>query len=190
MDNQSNSILRTQRRLRKAYTVLLENKNYKSISVKELTEYAEMSRAAFYLHFDSIEDFSFECSQYLIRKISSQMVFWLSDGRENIEKNCKKKNLLIDENDRKLFCQYLHQEIYFTGKSSFDVVTSIFYDFVAERFGVSREECRTDSKLNFFIRAYAASIMESVDQYESKRMSKEISYVYTIWEKLFPEYKL
>lgn len=190
MENQSNSILRTKRRLRKAYSALLESKNYKSISVRELTDYAEMSRAAFYLHFDSIEDFSFECSQYLIRKITAQMIFWLSDGRENIEKNCKKKNLLIDENDIKLFCQYLHQEIFFTGKSSFDVVAPMFYYFVSERFNVPQDVSRTDSKLNFFIRAYAVSIMDSVAQYDSKRMSKEISYVYTIWDKLFPDYKL
>ncbi len=190
MEKQSNSVFRTHRRLRKAYAELLSRKSYKTISVKELTDHAEMSRAAFYLHFDSIEDFSFETSQYLIRKITSQLIFWLSDGRENLEKNCKKRNLLIDENDRNLFAQYKEQEIYFTGKSSFDIVAPMFFEFVSERFGVSFEECSENWKLIFFIRAFAASIMDSIAGYDGKRMYSELTYVFMIWNKLFPEYKL
>ncbi len=190
MEMTNNNDIRTHRRLRKAYTALLEKKNYKSITVKELTEYAEMSRAAFYLHFDSIENFSFECSQYLIRKITSQMIFWLSEGRDKLNENCRKRKLLIDENDRELFSYYVKQEIYYSDYSSFGVIAPIYYEFLSERFSVSTEELKNSSKLNFFIRAFSASIMDSIENYDSKRMIKELTYVFMIWDMLFPEYKL
>lgn len=190
MDNSYNDNLRTHRRLRKAYTVLLSRKNYKDISVKELTEYAEMSRAAFYLHFDSIEDFSFECSQYLIKKITSQMIFWLDGGSEAVVESCRKRNLIIDETDRELFGCYLSQEIYFPGKSSFDTIVPMYCEFLNRRFGLTEEECRSNGKLMFFIRAFSASIMDSVADYNSKNMARDMKYVFMIWDQLFPEYKL
>lgn len=185
-----NDSIRAHRRLRKAYTVLLNRKNYKSVSVKELTEYAEMSRAAFYLHFESIEDFSFQCSQYLIKKITSQMLLWLGDGRSNIEKNCKRRNLLLDETDMELFLCYLEQEIYFAGYSSMDTIFPMFCEFLSEKFGISFDECSANSKLRFFIRAFSSTIMESLVKYDSKKMAKELKYVFMIWDKLLPEYKL
>lgn len=182
--------LRAHRRLMKAYTSLLSSESYKSVSVKKLTDTAEMSRAAFYLHFDSMEDFSYQCSQYLIRKISKQMIHWLSQGPGMIEYTCKKRNLLIDETDRELFRQYVRQEIYFPGYSSFDTLSGMYYEFVAERFSVSVEECKNNSNLNFFIRAFSASIMDSIADYDSKKMCRDMHYVFMIWNKLLPEYQL
>ncbi len=181
---------RTHRRLRKAYTFLISQKSYKEISVKELVDYAEMSRAAFYLHFDSIEDFSFQCSQYLIKKITSQMFRWLDGGKDNAEKNCKKRNLLLDETDRELFCQYVRQEIYFTGYSSMDTIAPMYYDFLQRRFGLTVEECIADMNLCFFIRAFSATIMETLMNYDSKKAARELQYVFMIWDKLLPQYKL
>lgn len=190
MDNKYNDENRTHRRLKKAYCQLLSQKNHKLISVKELTDCAEMSRAGFYLHFDSIEDFSYQCSQYLIRKITSQIIFWLSQGKENLEKNCKKQNLLLTQGDRELFCHYVKQEMYFPGKSSFDTLAPMYYEFFAEKFSLSAEQCSKNKEMRFFIRALSASIMDTIVNYDSKKTAREISYVYLIWEKLFPEYKL
>lgn len=190
MNSKYDESIRTHRRLKKAYAILLANKSYKTITVKELADSAELSRAAFYLHFESIEDFSFQCSQYLIRKLTEQMLLWLGDGRENIEKNCKKRNLLLDEVDRDLFLQFVKQEIYFFGYSSMDTIAPMYYAFMNEKFGIEPECCAKNNELRFFIRAFSATLMESFYDYDSKKMARDLEYVFTIWDRLLPQYRL
>ena len=190
MNNKYDESIRTHRRLKKAYAMLLAKKSYKTITVKELVDHAEMSRAAFYLHFASIDDFSFQCSQHLIRTLTAQMLLWLGGGRENTEQCCKKKNLLPDEIDRELFVYFLEQEIYFEGYSSMDTIMPMYYDFMKEKFGVEPEDCAKNKSLSFFVRAFSATLMESFYDYDSKKMARELNYVFAIWDKLLPQYKL
>lgn len=187
MSEKSNAVLRTERRLRAAYAELLSEKNYKEVSVKELADRAEMSRAAFYLHFGSLEEFSLYCKKHIIAEVSRQLIFWL-DNRENIDDICKKRNLIISQIDRELFSYYFRQEIYFEDRD-FHTVNPYFYDYFREKF--------TDvfisgnlAKVDFFIRAFSVTSMDLFDFYNSERAKKELKYVFLIWDKLFPEYPL
>lgn len=187
MEEKSNAVLRTERRLRAAYAELLGEKNYKEVNVKELTDRAEMSRAAFYLHFGSLDEFALYCKRQLIKEITRQLIYWL-DNRENIDEICKKRNLIIAQFDCELFSCYFRQEIYFEDRD-FYTVNPYFYDYFRIKFS---ETFITEniSKIDFFIRAFSVTSMNLFDSYNSERAKNELKYVFLIWDKLFPDYRL
>ncbi len=58
MDNQKTDrrITRTKRMIRDAFTQLLEEKGFEGITVRDITEKADINRGTFYLHYDSKYD--------------------------------------------------------------------------------------------------------------------------------------
>ncbi len=188
MAEKSDAKLRTERRLRKAFTELLCEKSYSSITVKELADRAEMSRATFYLHFDSIYSFSLYCKKYLIEELSHQLLCFL-DNREKLDEVCKRSNLLISLSDRKLFMQFYLQEIYFSEDMDFLHANPYFIDFFVKRFSeifVSENII----KINFFIRSYTVTLMELFCNYSKERALRELHYTFLVWDKLFPDNKI
>lgn len=188
MEEKSNAVLRTEKRLRTAYTQLLCEKNYKDINVKALTASADMSRAAFYLHFADLEDFSLYCKKHLIGEISRQLICFL-DNRNNLDEVCRRSKLTVSETDRELFCMYRKQEIYFIKDRDFVSVNPYFYDFFRQRFSDKFVE-ENLQKLDFFIRAYTVTEMELFEDYSRERAKKEMQYTFMLWDRLFPDYKL
>ncbi len=188
MENKTNAVLRTEKRLRVSFAELLEDKNYKDISVKELTDNAEMSRAAFYLHFDCMDAFLRYCKKHLIQVISEQLIVFL-DNRGRLDEVCKRSNLIIPASDRDLFFQYRSQEIYFIKDRDFNTVNPYFYEYFRKRFSDEFVE-KNATKLDFFIRAYTVTAMELFDDYSRERAKKEMKYTFMVWDKLFPDYEL
>ncbi len=187
MEEKSNAVIRTERRLRAAYAELLSKKSHKEISVKELADKAEMSRAAFYLHFGSLEEFSFNCKYHLMSELTRQLIFWL-DSRGNIEYVCKKKNLIISQADRELFCCYFLQKIYFEDPD-FQYIRQSFCKYFKEKFS-DEFVFENASKIDFFVRAYSVTFMDLFVEYNGERAKKELKYVFQLWDKLFPGFSL
>ena len=188
MEEKSNAILRTEKRLRTAFAQLLEEKSYKEISIKELTETADMSRAAFYLHFADLKEFSLYCKKYLIGEISRQLIYFL-DNRNNLDEVCRRSKLTVSQTDRALFSHYKSQEIYFVKDYDFFTVNPYFYDFFRQRFS---DEFVSENlnKLEFFIRAFTVTEMDLFENYSKDRAKKEMHYTFLVWDKLFPDCKL
>lgn len=184
MEEKSNAVLRTEKRLRVAYAQLLSEKNYKDINVKELCDRAEMSRATFYLHFGSLEEFTYHCKKHIIREISRQLIFWF-DNRNDIDNICRKRNLIISQSDRELFKGYFQQEIYFKDPDDY-TVNPYFYDYFKEKYSESFVSENIE-KIDFFIRAYSVTFMEVFISYSSEPVKKELKYVFLMWDRLFPE---
>lgn len=188
MERKTNAVLRTEKRLRVSLSELLRDKNYKNVSVKELTDNAEMSRAAFYLHFDSMDTFLRYCKKHLMKVLSEQLIAFL-DNRERLEEVCKRSNLVVSTSDRDLFMQYRSQEIYFIKDRDFNTVNAYFYEYFRKRFSDEFVE-KNETKLEFFIRAYTVTAMELFDDYSRDRAKKEMQYTFMVWDKLFPENEL
>lgn len=66
-DNHVDSrVIRTKRLLRQGLTALLQQKNIKQITVRELTEYVGINRGTFYLHYKDIYDLVEQIEQEII----------------------------------------------------------------------------------------------------------------------------
>ncbi len=77
MDNKQDlRIARTQKHLREALYELIAEKPVNKITIRELTEKAELSRCTFYLHYDSIFD--------MIKSIEEEMLSDYRDGLRHI----------------------------------------------------------------------------------------------------------
>lgn len=76
-------VQRTNKALREAFRQLAVTHNYRDITVKQLTEVANINRKTFYLHFDSIDDlaetFTHESATQILKLINEQ------DLRENFQ---------------------------------------------------------------------------------------------------------
>lgn len=188
MEEKSNAVLRTEKRLRTAFAQLLCEKSYKDINVKELADYADMSRATFYLHFSSLDEFFRYCKRYLIEVFFRQLIYFL-DNRDNLDEVCKRSNLIVSHTDRELFAQYRCQEIYFVGEYDFNTVNPYFYEYFTRKFS-DKFVSENTVKIDFFIRAFSVTAMELFDNYSKDRAKREMYYTFLIWDKLFPDYEL
>jgi len=63
-------VQKTNEALQQAFRELAKTTSYRNITVKQLTETAQINRKTFYLHYDSIEDFS----NTVVNEISDQLL--------------------------------------------------------------------------------------------------------------------
>lgn len=68
-------IAKTKKALKTALAELLEKKDLHSISIKELTDLADIHRGTFYTHFQDIYDLFEQIENEVFDKISAEMVF-------------------------------------------------------------------------------------------------------------------
>lgn len=184
--NTSNADKRIFRRLRAAYSQLLQENGIDEITVTELTERADMSRATFYLHFNNIDEFRNECFKYISTTALRQCGLWFEAGRDGIEEACKKKNLIINQSDRELFKFYMSQEVYreyhnifvfFDMRTAMHAFTDTWADaFIDENSG----------KLTVFFTGFVINILPNLLEYNSKKLRNEMEYIFEIWDYLFP----
>ncbi|MFC6175420.1 TetR/AcrR family transcriptional regulator [Companilactobacillus huachuanensis] len=67
-------VQKTNQALQQAFRELASTTSYRNITVKELTEKAQINRKTFYLHYDSIEDFSDTVVDEIAEKLLQLMV--------------------------------------------------------------------------------------------------------------------
>lgn len=188
MQEKNKASERTKRRLRTAFCQLLNENNYRHISVKDLTDAADMSRAAFYLHFSSMAEFMLYCKNHIIDEFCKQLIFFI-EHKDNLDEVCRKSNLIISGTDRQLFLQYRKQEIYFQEAPDYNAVKPHFVSFFDDRFSEGFSE-KNSLKFDFFVRAYTITFMGIFDEYSREKSVKELGYTFFVWDKLFPDYKL
>lgn len=76
-----NNNKKSQRYIQKAFLKLLEEKNFEDISVKDITDAAELSRGTFYLYYDSKYDLAEEIEEQLFSGFSAIMERIRREGR-------------------------------------------------------------------------------------------------------------
>lgn len=80
---------RTQRHLREAFCGLIVKKPIEKITIRELTELAEVSRCTFYLHYDSIYE--------LVKSIEEEMLSEYREGVRHIIEGSRDYSSLVEE---------------------------------------------------------------------------------------------
>lgn len=80
---------RTQRHLKDAFFELIQEKTTDKITIRELTDRAEVSRCTFYLHYDSIFD--------IAKSIEDDMLFEYREGFKKTINNNRDYSTLIEE---------------------------------------------------------------------------------------------
>ncbi|WHY76867.1 TetR/AcrR family transcriptional regulator [Neobacillus sp. WH10] len=63
-------IIRTKRMIRDALTLLMEEKGFEAITVRDLTERADINRGTFYLHYEDKYDLLEQCEEEIINGIN------------------------------------------------------------------------------------------------------------------------
>lgn len=191
--NESDIEKKVKKRLRHATCQIMEEENCDiyDIKVSDLAQRAGISRATFYNHYENIDSFRKETFNYLVDIIIKQMFVLLSGGRESLKENCKEKNLVVDQDDRRLIAAT-------NSNVSFDLVLdnlkNIYQCFVDNGFrSFFGEENILDkaSSVDFFLQGYIISLSDFFSQdFDYKRFLREMNYTFDFFEHLFPDKKL
>ena len=72
-DSTDRRIRKTRAALKKALTTMLQERNVKDISVKELTELADVNRGTFYLHYKDVFDLMEQCESDLLNEFETML---------------------------------------------------------------------------------------------------------------------
>lgn len=180
------------RRLRyAAYQIIsVDKKEIEKISVSELTEKADLSRATFYNYYNSMEAFSEETLDYLCRVLINQLFKFFSEGRENLRKNCKEKNLLLLHEDRLLLSVIGGFVDFSLVEKGLGIVWSTFEKELIYTVFDKEAAAKYMNEIRFFATAYVLSISESfIEGADSERLEREINYMFDLWNILFPDDK-
>ncbi len=73
-DNTDRRVRKTRAALKSALTSMLQERNVKDISVKELTELADVNRGTFYLHYKDVFDLMEQCEADLLGEFETMLV--------------------------------------------------------------------------------------------------------------------
>ncbi len=171
------------KRLRFALLSLLQNDSAGKITVTKLCDRALLSRAAFYMHYEDIDDFIYKTLLSYCSLMAQQGLDWLFLTGDKRESSFKRKNLLFCEEDRELFGQLSRNGVFCDigdEKELFDM----FFAGIAEHYGEVFVKDNNE-KLIFFVRSYMIFLQGTICNYEPKKAKAEISYISVIWDRLF-----
>lgn len=187
--SESKSSAKIKRRLRIALAELLKaNKNKdKKITVSQIAERAEISRATFYLYYSSYEEFYDDTVKNLFTACANQIAIFASGMPENAKEVSKKKNLVLKSDELELVSVIL--------KDNFDM--EIVSDTMPVVFMVLNERTKkvfgdefvkeNQSRLNFFGIGFVATIMLDFIDYDQEKTARDLLRSCSIWKALFAE---
>lgn len=140
---------KTKRSIKKAFLEIREKKPLEKITVKELSELAEISKATFYLHYKDIYDLSEELSYEVINEIVN--------GIEEPENILDSNERFITELSKAMQSQEKIISILFSGSQS-SIFPDIVGDILKERIYRSMPELRNDKRFQvvFTFRIYGS----------------------------------
>lgn len=125
----SDAKLRTKKRLRIALAELIRKKGSGKISVSDLVEEANLTRATFYSYYDSFESFYEEEFTRAQAAFAEQIVTFLTEGKENARESSKKHNLIITSDERELLSALLvNRQEEFISIAHLGVMFNAFYE--------------------------------------------------------------
>lgn len=182
---QNRSVAKTKRQLRKALNIMLRTVDINKISVKQLTQVADLSRATFYVYYSNVEEFFQDTINYFYSIISKQLIKFLEDGRENAAANCKRKNLLLTEEDIELFTTLINcnSNFYFihNGMTYGCIAVS---DYLKKTFGDEYYN-NNFSRIHFFVRGYVFTMNENMVNYDPEKNYRDLIRIFNLWDFLF-----
>ena len=166
--------IRTQKYLRKALFDLVTEKSVQDITVKELTERAEISRSTFYLYYDSIQN--------MIRSISDESsTAYNENARRILDMGLDFKSSCIElirhpfanEDDLITFVELVHSGIV-TWPMVEEVIYSIKDEFL-RTFTVSGDEWAKDYTFHFITSGITETMMKWVSDPNETRSYAEVA---------------
>jgi AcrR family transcriptional regulator len=173
------------RRLRKAYVILRHKKEEDEITVSNLVEEADISRAAFYLHYKNLDEFTLEAERYIMALYIDQLLIFLESGRENVKEVCKKRNLILSESERELFKLFFEKHLGFT-ETRVDFVFKEAYGRTIEKFGANFVK-KYKAIFDLFLVGYISSMRVNIFDYHSDKVYRDMIRIFDIWDALFPD---
>jgi AcrR family transcriptional regulator len=179
--------LKIHRRLRKSYVILRQKKQDDEITVSNLVEEADISRAAFYLHYKNLDEFRLEAERYIMTLYIDQLLIFLEAGRENVREVCRKRNLILSEADRELFKLFFENHLGFT-EARVDFVFKEAYARALEKFGENFVK-KHKAGFDLFLIGYIASMRVNMFDYHSEKVYRDMIRTFDIWDALFREEK-
>ena len=180
---------KTHRRLRKAYCRLIRKNQYDKRSVSSLVEEADISRATFYLYFQSLEEFEADTFKYASALFAEQIVKFLLAGKSKAKETCKRKNLIFTDDDFELFSCICSVTLRFDfNKKVFDTFFDKHLDYICKYFDKSFIKKNKD-RFNLFYIGYACVMIENFLDYHSSKVYRDILRSAEMWDFLFPEHK-
>ncbi len=121
-------VTRTENAIHEAFQTLISEKKYSEISVKELTEKANITRKTFYLHYGTLDDVLREYLSELVQDVRIEMTSRSENGDEESQdqfdylelfsgmsrrfgrEQTKIRDLMRDENSRQVLHQILMEQ--------------------------------------------------------------------------------
>lgn len=191
--NKSDASVRVKKRLRTATLHILEERgcDIHDINVSDLTNEAGISRATFYNYYDNIDIFFKEVFAYLADLIIKQMIKFLLDGRDALNENCKEKNLIVDQEDRRLISAV---NTSLTFEATLNNVSCFYNGFANNGYREFFGEVSDEEKIGhicFFLQGYIIFLFDLFSvELDYKNTLKGMNYVFDLYEQLFPESKL
>lgn len=130
-----------------ALLLLLEQKEYEFITVKEICAKAGVNRSTFYLHYQSIDELLFETIEMINKKFNSSF-----NNKKLNPQNLKKEELFLIEDS--YLIPYLHfikenKKVYklihtnpfiFRKQQAFDKLYNELFSVILDKYGVKEDE--------------------------------------------------
>ena len=166
--------MRTQKYLRRALFELIGEKGASNVTVKELTERAEVSRSTFYLYYDSI--------QGMIQSISDESRAAYAENAERIlsldlsfRESCIEliRHPFSTEEDLITFVELIRSRV-ITWSMVVEAIYAVKDEFL-RTFTGSRDEWTLDYTFHFIASGIAETIMKWVEDTSDKRSYSDVA---------------
>lgn len=165
--------------LDEALLVLLDKKEFKYITVKEICEKAGVNRSTFYLHYETTADLLQETIEYLIKELQSK---YKNSNLFNVNEYTLDKLLLFTpeysipylefiKKHKKAFMAAQAQPNVFSVDSTFNKMFKKLFVPMLERYGVP------DSEKKFIVKFYINGIHAIINEWIKDGCKEEIPFI-------------
>ena len=161
---------------------LLEKKNFKYITVKEICEKAGVNRSTFYLHYETMEDLLCECVEYIGQKITNKFVNEHTMDKQRIM-DCPMEELMlitphylnpylefVKENKAVFTAAASQPTVFKTAEISQHLFTELF-EPILNRFGIPQKEQK------YRIVFYLSGIHSVVLKWITEGFQEDVDYI-------------
>lgn len=170
-----------EKRLFKAFSKIA-SRNCEKMTVSELCEKAEVSRAGFYVHYKDIEDFYNRCQDYIINKLYEQMLIILNYNSDSSDSQLK---IIFREDDIELLKAFTgkHSYMYFAEKAN-SIFAPKFKTLMIERWGEEYYK-EKETMFEFALNGSVATLYFDLINFDKETFIKNMHYITSIMKELF-----
>lgn len=153
--------------MNQALVQLLDKKDYKYITVKEICDKAGVNRSTFYLHYESMDDLLQETTEYILKEFYYQMTPNTINNFENINSMEKEELYLLTpkylfpylkyiKENQKIFKVAISNASLFGWDKTFDYLTNNIFNPILDK--LNQPEVEKKYLIAFYIRGVMAII--------------------------------